>query len=430
VKTLETQKAKPATSLSVLFFVTIIIGIVSGIGGTLLVLLLHFIQHLAYGLHGEPIATENFLAEVSAASTLRKLIALTLCGLIAGVGWWALHRFSKPLVSIAEAIKSDKPHMPIGTTIVHALLQIITVGLGSPLGREEAPREIGATFACWFAVKSGLGVRDTQIMIACAAGAGLAAVYNLPFAGMMFTLEVLLNTYSWSALIPAITTSAIATVVSWIGLGNAPQYHLPAFTISPPIVIWSILVGPIFGFLAYWFSQIATMAQDKALSNWQLLVLCPLNFVMIGLLAAYFPALLGNGKGPIQLGFNEMLDLRVAVALLGLRILIVWTSFRAGAHGGLITPSLANGVLLAITLSSLWNLLWPGGGPPGAFAVVGAAAFLAAARQMPITAIILSAEFTGINVNFMIPIMLAITGSVSIFSLLKNLQFFHSAHCP
>ena len=238
----------------------------------------------------------------------------------------------------------------------------------------------------------------------------------------MFTLEVLLCTVRWSALLPAFATSAIAVVISWIGLGNEPQYHIANFTMNYSLIIWSILSGPIFGLAAYWFVRVATLARKKMQANWQLPILCLLNFFMIGLLAIYFPSLLGNGKSPTELEFEGDIDLRLTAVLLILRVLITWSSLRAGAKGGLLTPSLANGALLAVVLGGLWNVLWPDT-PLCAYAIIGAAAFLAAAQKMPLTAIILLFEFTRINFNFLIPILFAVTGAIGMMSLCKNKLF-------
>ncbi len=400
-----------------LFTATIFIGIVSGFGGMFLAILLHSIQHLAYEHTIIPIlGNKSFLDVVTVSTAPRRVVALLLCGVIAGIGWWAVFRYGRPLVSIANAIKSPRPYMPIKTTLVHVFLQIITVALGSPLGREVAPRELGATFACWLTNKMKLHPKESKILVACAAGAGLAAVYNVPFGGALYTLEVLLSSFRWFAVIPAITTSAIAVVISWIGLGNQSLYHIPALILDPTVVIWAILAGPIFGFSAYWFKEITNRAQSRAPRNWKIIISCAFNFFIIGLLAIYFPEILGNGRSAAQLGFDgNILGLGIAVAILLLRILIVCTSVQAGASGGLLTPSLANGALMAVVLGILWGYLWPGISI-SAFAVIGGAAFLAAAQKMPITAIVLIIEFTGINFSFFIPILFAVAGSISMFN--------------
>lgn len=68
---------------------------------------------------------------------------------------------------------------------------------GLPLGREVAPREMGALGAGMVARKLRLLEDETRTLIACGAGAGLAAVYNVPLAGALFSLEVMLLSFSW-----------------------------------------------------------------------------------------------------------------------------------------------------------------------------------------------------------------------------------------
>ncbi|MDI1353063.1 MAG: chloride channel protein [bacterium] len=392
-----------------LFIVTTFIGLGSGLIGMFLVLLLHFIQHLAYGYSPHlVISHESFLEGVIASTPERRVIILTLCGFIAGFGWWTLHRFGKPLVSISQSIKTNKK-MPYLSTSIHALLQIITIALGSPLGREVAPREVGALWASWLSLKAGLTLQETKIMLACGAGAGLAAVYNVPLGGSIFVLEVLIGTYSWPIFLLASYSSAIATLVSWWGLGNELIYHIPPLQINSSLILWSALTSPLFGFCAFLFIRIASFQREKVLHSSNMIVFCILNFMCIGLLAIYFPSLLGNGKSPAQIEFAYSLGIGLSAFLLVLRSFIIWSSLRVGAQGGLLTPSLANGALLGAFLGGLWNYFWPT--PIESFALVGATAFLAAAQKMPLTAIILIFELTHLNFSFLVPIMFAITGA-------------------
>lgn len=398
-------------SLPALAVVTLLTGLGAGLGGMLLALLLHGIQHLAYGYSvTHLISGESFLQGVSAAAPERRVFVLTLCGLVAGLGWWALYRFGRPLVSIRQAVKSDDPQMPLLSTTVHAVLQIVTVALGSPLGREVAPREIGSMLAGWLSRRAGLSVAQSRIMVACGAGAGLAAVYNVPLGGAVFVLEVLLGTFGWTALVPAIATSAVAALVAQMGLGNEHQYLVPSLTLSASLVVWSVVCGPIFGAAAWGFTEITKRSRAAAPKDWRLPVLSLLNFAIIGVLAMHFPQLLGNGKGPAGLAFDGGLTIGLAAMLLVLKVVITVSSLRAGAEGGLLTPGLANGALLAIVLGGLWSLIWPGASL-GGFAVVGATAFLAASMQMPITAVVLMFEFTRVSQDFLIPVLFAVGGA-------------------
>jgi len=420
------ERAEPASpgverrSLAMQVVVICVIGVGAGLAGMLLALLLHLIQHLAYGYSaGHIVSSESFLAGVTGSDPTRRVLAMAACGLIAGFGWWAIYRFGKPLVSVKRAVTSDQDRMPGATTTAHALLQIVTVALGSPLGREVAPREAGAVFASWICDRAGITAGQRKIMIACGAGAGLAAVYNVPLGGTIFVLEVLLGTFAWSAVLPAMATSGIAAIVAWIGLGNESQYVVPTFDISASLVVWSTLCGPLFGLAAYGFHEVTKWARDAAPKDWKLPVISIVNFMLIGVLAIWYPQLLGNGKGPAGLSFDDNLTIGLAATLLVLKVVITASSLRSGAQGGLLTPSLTNGALLAIVLGGLWNLIWPGTSL-GAFAIVGAAAFLGSAMKMPLTAVVLILEFTRVNHDFLIPILFSLGGSAMTFSLLDK----------
>src|SRR5246500_3740822 len=398
--------------------VTSATGVASGLGGMALGLLLRLVQHIAYG-HGlhAILGGASFLEEVMSASDLRRFLALCLCGVVAGIGWWLLYRFGSPLVSIAQAVRKGG-RMPFWATLTHAILQIVTVGLGSPLGREVAPRELGAALATRLCARANLTPESTRLMIACGAGAGLAAVYNVPLGGTLFTLEVLLGTFSFPASVAALATCIIATLVAWLGLGHGLQYSVPALTISRSIIVWSLLAGPVLGVAAYLFVKATEAGRARGPKDWRLAVWCVLVFPIIGLLAMPFPQLLGNGKGLAQAGFDNEVGLTLAATLLLLRVVVLVASLCAGAEGGLLTPGLSIGALLGIIFGTFWNHIWPTQSLAG-FAIIGGAAFLAASMKMPLTAIVLTVEFTGIGQQFLVPLSLAVAGSVSIFHLCR-----------
>lgn len=388
------------------------IGVLAGLAGMLLALLLHAIQHIAYGYSlNAVVSPESFLEGVRAASPLRRLAVLAICGLVAGIGWWIVYRFGRPLVTVREAVAKPDIAMPPMTTIGHALLQIVTVALGSPLGREVAPREIGTLLAGWIASRLKLPGEQCRTMLACGAGAGLAAVYNVPLGGALFVMEVLLRSFAAPVAIPAIATSVIAASVAWIGLGDEAQYMLPHLAISLSLVVWSAVVGPLLGCGGWFYAKLAQNARARAPKNVWIFVSCLFAFCGVGVLAMVFPELLGNGKGPIQLGLDGDIGFKLAVILLALKLLSTTASLWAGAEGGLLTPGLTIGALLGLISGTMWNFWWPQAST-GGFALVGAAAFLSVSMQMPLTAVVLVFEFTRADHDFLVPVLLAVAGAM------------------
>ena len=121
---------------------------------------------------------------------------------------------------------------------------------------------------------------------------------------------------------------------------------------------------------------------------------------------------LRNGKGAVQLWVDGDLGLELTMILLGLNILATLATLRTGAAGGRLTPSLSIGALLAIVLGAGWHQFWPVV-PLAAFAMVGAAAFLAVSIWMPLAAIALAFELTRADQDFLVPVLFAVCGALA-----------------
>lgn len=406
-----------------LIVATVLTGVTAGLAAMSLALMLHSIQHLAYGF-GYLSAPESFLQGVMSASPQRRATALFAAGLVAGFGWWGLARFGKDKVSVAGAIGTDVASgktMPFFTTVIHAVLQVVTVALGSPLGREVAPREMGTLAGQLIVRRIALAPTDARVLSACGAGAGLAAVYNVPLAGAIFTVEVLLLEASARTVVLALVTSVIATVMAWAGLGNAPQYVVPQFEVSGGLMLWSVLAGPILGLGAFAFCELTKRCERVSPSGPERIVLSVLVFLGLGIAAGWFPELPGNGKGPLQLVFDGDIGYSLVGGLLLLKLLAVAGALRAGAAGGVLTPSMAVGALASVLLGGVWDI-WLPGPSMGAYALVGAAAFMGSALSMPLTALVLMTELSHSGAQLIVPMVIATGTAFAAFQMSARLK--------
>ena len=405
----------PPSSLSRFALACAAIGIVAGIGGLIVSSLLHIIQHWAYGYSTHDILGHvSFLEGVTLAPWWRRLLALSVCGTVAGLGWWYMWRRMRPLMGVNSAVREGAPPMPTTTTLWHVALQIITVGLGSPLGREVAPRELGALSAGHIARWLRLSTADIALLMACGTGAGLAAVYNVPLAGALFSLEVLLGRFQWRMVIPALATSALAAWVAALGLGSAPQYHLHMHVeVAPQLVVWALIAGPLLGAAAYAFSRLTEHARVSAPRDHRLLIFCLINFPLIGAMSLIAPAILGNGKPIVQSCIDGSLTLPMLLIVLLFKLVAVWGSLKSGAHGGLLTPGLAMGAIIGTLGGMLWNSVLMTSIPMEAFVLIAAPAFLAASMRMPMTALALGVELTRVDHSWLAPMVLATAGALA-----------------
>jgi H+/Cl- antiporter ClcA len=128
---------------------------------------------------------------------------------------------------------------------------------------------------------------------------------------------------------------------------------------------------------------------------------------LLGVVSIWFPQLLGNGRDISQFAFMGQVAPALLLILLFLKPAATMLCVSSGAPGGLFTPSLTVGALLGAVLGNAWSWFWPGV-PPGLFALLGAAAVLAATTQGPISTVVLMMELTGRDRSFIVPLLLAV----------------------
>src|SRR4051794_23288319 len=90
--------------------VAVATGVAAGVGGVLLTLLLHLVQHIAFGY-----TEDTFLVGVQRASGLRRVLAMAVGGALVGLGWWALRSWAPPVVPIDRALKEPSTGLPLRT---------------------------------------------------------------------------------------------------------------------------------------------------------------------------------------------------------------------------------------------------------------------------------------------------------------------------
>lgn len=382
----------------------VVAGLAAGVGGVALTLLLHLIQHVAFGY-----TEATFLEGVERASPARRVSALAIGGLVVGLGWWLL-RWRVPSVGSVEESMAGKK-LSILPVTAEGSLQIIAVGCGASLGREGAPRLLGGALAGWLAGRFGLDAGQRRTLIACGAGAGLACVYNVPLGGALFTLEILLVSAALSDVIPAVVSAAVATAVAWPLLSDNPIYLVRPAQFHWSALVFAVVIGPFAGGLGTGFNRLAGYARTLAPSGWRLPVATTSVFAALGALAIRYPELLGNGKGPAQLAFDGTLSLLTLVALVLLKPIATAACLASGANGGLLTPALATGALLGTLGGTAWSMVWPGTGN-AAFAMIGAAALLATTQRAPLCSIVLVLELTSSGLNLAVPMTLAVAGAM------------------
>jgi chloride channel protein, CIC family len=378
-------------------------GIGTGVAAAALTRPLELVQRVMWNGPGT-----TLLDAAEHAGAWRHVLVLLGAGLVTGAGQIVLRQLSSGNgIDTTAAIWFHAGRMPALRTLGSAVLSVIIVGMGVSLGREGAPKQAGAVLANFFSDRAHLSDEQRRLLVACGAGAGMAAAYGVPLGGALFALEVMRGMLALRYVLPALFASVVATAVSWVALPDAPTYLIPSYHSSMSSVGWALMAGPIAGVASVGYVRVVTWADRNKPSGWRRLTTPVLGLGLLGAVSIPFPQLLGNGKDISQLAFTDQVAPALLVVLLVLKPAATVLSVRSGAPGGLFTPSLTVGALLGGVLGHAWSWFLPGV-PPGLFAVLGAAAVLAATTQGPISTVVLMMELTGRDRSFIVPMLLAV----------------------
>lgn len=378
-------------------------GIGTGVAAAALTRLLEIVQRLVWGGSGT-----DLLHAAEQAGAWRHILVLLGAGAVTGAGQIILRRLSSGNgIDTTAAIWFYAGRMPAWRTLGSAFLSVVIVGMGASLGREGAPKQAGAVIANFFSDRIRLSDEQRRLLVACAAGAGMSAAYGVPLGGALFALEVMRGVLALRFVLPALVASVVAAAVSWVALPDAATYLIPSYSSSASSVVFALLAGLIAGVVSVGYVRAVTWADRTKPQSWRRLTAPLLGLGLLGVVSIWFPQLLGNGKDISQLAFTGQVAPALLLILLVLKPAATVLCVRSGAPGGLFTPSLTVGALLGALLGHAWSWFWPGV-PPGLFAVLGAAAVLAATTQGPLSTVVLMMELTGRDRSFIAPLLLAV----------------------
>ena len=362
-----------------------LLGLVSGFAGIILHNLLEFVEGLVFG-HSEH--ESSFLTD--GVRPYRIGISLLIVGLTSALVWYSLQRKGK-LLSIKGQMKEEDSRLALHfwRQLLHSSWQIVAVGGGAPIGKEGAPREIGALLAGRLAKGFGLPLADRIFLIACGAGAGLAAVYQVPLTSVFFIFETLGIVFSLKRFFLAgISTYVAAYTAGWV-ISDHALYKLPVTTWSLQVLWLMPILVLVLTPLAFGFARLTKQVTAHRIKDKRIFLTLPLAFLFLAGLAQKLPHLLGNGRMVAQEVINGI-SWKTAFLLFVLKALVVLLTLWAGAYGGTLTLSFALGMAGAALFTLAFGLE-----SPSTILLIGAVCFLTVTLKAPLSAIGLVIGFTG-----------------------------------
>ncbi|MCV7429156.1 chloride channel protein [Mycobacterium montefiorense] len=332
------------------FCAVVIVGLLAGIAGLSTTFVLRFVQHLTYNY-----SFGTLLAGVTGSSPVRRVLGPMVGAALAALGWWILRRRAE-VPPLAGTIARHEP-IPRLSWSIDAMLQVLLVGSGASLGREGAPGQFAAALGDlatgWL---KRLSSRDREILLACAAGAGLGAVYAVPLAGALFSVRIMLNTWHPRALGAAFLTSSLAVAIGSAITRDQPNLDWPIGESTYLLTAHGLLMAPVALAVGLAFNRLMAAARPaRQIRSWVLIPALAGAGLVMGICSHWWPELPGNGRSVLTVSLASGLTLSAAAAILLLKPLLTALFLRAGGAGGMLTPSLATGAaagaLLVLTIN-------------------------------------------------------------------------------
>jgi len=394
----------PFNENTVILIIASAIGIIGGFGAVGFRALIELIQTIAVGDHN------NILETVSSLPWYKKLILPSIGGLIVGPLMYYLGKETRGhgVPEVMEAVALNGGKIRSRVMLLKAFVSAVTIGTGGSVGREGPIVQIGSSMGSMFGQWLGVSQARMKVLVACGAAAGIAATFNAPIAGVLFSVEIILGSYAIATLVPLIMSSVMATIVGRWYFGNIPAFEIPHYSLESPWEIGPyILLGLITGLVAIGFIRLLYSLEDSAdkipLKGW---IKTPLILFLVGIMIVYFPHVYGVGYDTIAQVLKGKMVWYMLLLLVPIKMLATSLTLAAGGSGGIFAPSLFLGAVFGGLFGSLMHFLFPDVViSSGAYAVVGMSAMVAGTTHAPITAFLVIFEMTG-DYRLILPLML------------------------
>jgi CIC family chloride channel protein len=385
--------------------VSVVIGLLGGLGAVGFRLFIRFIKDVAW--HDG----EYSLAYMAGLPWWWKVLAPTAGGLVVGL---ITYRFASEVKGhgvpeVMEAVALRGGRIRPRVVIAKLFASGICIGSGGSVGREgpivQIGSAIGSTIGQWLRIDE----RRLRTLVGCGAAAGIAATFNAPIAGALFAVEVILGDFGVAQFSPIVISSVTGTVVSQHFLGDFPAFEVPAYSLVHSGELFAYAgLGLLAGFVALLFIRTLYSTEDLFdRIRLPLPVKGMIGGAIVGVIGISLPHVFGVGYEAINEALNGTIAWQLMLMLVAAKLVAVSVTIGSGGSGGVFAPSLFIGAMLGGAVGTVVHTIWPEStGSPGAYALVGMGAVVAAGTHAPITAILIIFELTS-DYKIILPLMIS-----------------------
>src|ERR1700682_2135157 len=239
-----------------------------------------------------------------------------------------------------EAVLTSKSRIEAKVAILKPISAAIAIGTGGPFGAEGPIIQTGGAFGSVIGQIVSTTASERKVLLACGAGAGMAATFNTPTAGVILAIELLLFEFRSRSFIPLVIATTLATSVRQLLLGNGAMFNvLPMDFGIPRALPYYLVLGIVCGAIAIAFTKALYFVED----HFDRLPISELWHPAIGALALgiigfFVPRVLGVGYDTLGDILNNNLTLELLVLVAFCKSAALLLSLGSGTSGGLLAP--------------------------------------------------------------------------------------------
>jgi len=395
-----------------LIYCSVVVGLLGGLAAILLKYVVHLMEELS----------KNIADHLYYHLAYAFLPALGILLTVLYQRFINRDHMEKGIGSILINIRKNQSNIKVNNIYSHLATSSLTVGFGGSSGLEAPIVCMGAAIGSNGGKFFNLSPYEKTVLIAAGASAGIAAVFNSPIAGVLFSLEILIGEITIPTFIPLLIASATGVVVSKL-LYSGQLFHLVTGGWVLDALPFYVVLGLCSGWISVYISKIAAILEKGMFKNYNRYQRALAGGLILGLIIMVFPALFGEGYTHVQDILNGNIDalksetlfsswlaqplimLLFILCLVFMKIVAAGITIGSGGNGGTFAPTMFTGAFLGLFVALAVNQTGLVHLTVSNFIAVGMAGALSGVMHAPLTAIFLIAEITGGYVLF-IPLMI------------------------
>ncbi|MFA4853232.1 MAG: chloride channel protein [Bacteroidales bacterium] len=403
------------------YILSILIGLIAGIGAVALKTTVHYIESLFRGTGH--IENQNLYFLILPGVGILLTVLYIRFFVKEDIG----HGVTKILYSISKRNSKIKRHNTYSSIVACSF----TGGFGGSVGMEAPILYTGAAIGSNLGQVFNLNYKTLTLLIGCGVAGALASIFKAPVTGLIFAFEVLMLDLTAASIIPILMSTVTGAIVSSLLLGERIEFY---FTLKETFVFHNIpfyvLLGVFTGMISLYFVKMNSYIErlfDEIYDPYRKIII---GGLLLGIMIYFFPPLYGEGytamKSILSGNTHELLNntlfysiyddqwvfLLFLLLILILKVIAMAITTGSGGIGGVFAPSLFMGGVTGFAFAKAINIISPEWIklPESNFTLVGMAGLIAGVMQAPLTAIFLIAEITG-GYGLFIPLI--VTSSIS-----------------